>query len=293
MREPLYQLVPEPPEVDEPVLVMAPEGWIDAGLGGVGAIAGLVDGMATELVATFDSDALLDHRARRPVARIEDGVYQDVLWPEIELRAGKDGEGRDVLVLVGPEPDHSWRSFAAAVGELAQSLGVRLLVGLGAFPAPVPHTRPPSVVATATTAELAERVGVVKGSLDVPAGIVVAVQRRFADIGIPALALWARVPHYAAGMPYPEASAALLERLAEVAGLSLDTAKLREAADAARARLDELTANSMEHRALVSQLEAQVDAEQAGGEESLAGWSEIPSGDELADEVERFLRDQG
>jgi len=293
MPDPLYRLVPDRPAVDQPVLVMAPEGWIDAGLGGGGAMAALISAMETELVATFDSDALLDHRARRPVARIADGVYEDVLWPEIELRAGKDGEGRDVLVLVGPEPDHYWRGFAGAVGELSQLLGVRLLVGMGAFPAPVPHTRPGSVVATATAAELAGRVGVVRGNLDVPAGIVVAVQRRFADLGIPALALWARVPHYAAGMPYPEASMLLLGQLGAVAGISVDVEPLREAAEAARQRLDELTANSMEHRALVHQLEAQVDAEGSGEDQPTAGWSNLPSADELGAEVERFLRDQG
>ncbi|MFP5318073.1 MAG: proteasome assembly chaperone family protein [Acidimicrobiia bacterium] len=293
MPEPLYRLVADRPPLDQPVLVMAPEGWIDAGLGGGGALATLVSTMPTELVATFDTDALLDHRARRPVARIADGVYQDVLWPEIELRAGKDGEGRDVLVLVGPEPDHLWRGFAGAVGELAQLLGVRLLVGMGAFPAPVPHTRPGSVVATATSAELAERVGVVRGNLDVPAGIVVAVQRRFAELEIPALALWARVPHYAAAMPYPEASMLLLEQLAAVAELSIDVEPLREAAEATRERLDELTSNSMEHRALVNQLEAQVDAEGSGDEDAAGGWSSLPSADELGAEVERFLRDQG
>lgn len=293
MPEPLYRLVPDHPAVDRPVLVMAPEGWIDAGLGGGGAMAALVQALTTELVATFDSDALLDHRARRPVARIADGVYEDVLWPEIELRAGKDLGGNDVLILVGPEPDHSWRGFAAAVGELAHTLGVRLLVGMGAFPAPVPHTRPGSVVATATSAELAGRVGTVKGNLDVPAGIVVAVQQRFAEIGVPALALWARVPHYAAAMPYPEASLLLLEQLTAVAEISIDLDPLREAAEAARARLDELTANSMEHRALVTQLEAQVDAEGSGDDEGPGGWSNLPSPDELGAEVERFLRDQG
>lgn len=290
----LYRLHADRPEVQSPVLIMAPEGWIDAGLGGGGALAALLTAIDTELVAKFDSDALLDHRARRPVARIVDGVYEDVLWPEIELRAGQDEGGNDVLVLVGPEPDHLWRGFADALGELSGLLEVRLLVGLGAFPAPVPHTRPAKLVATATSADLAARVGVVKGSLDVPAGITVAVQRRFAELEIPAVALWARVPHYVAGMPYPEASAMLLDGLAEVAGITVDTAALREAADATRQRLDELTANSVEHQTLVRQLEAQADAEAAGErEESRPNWGDLPSGDELAAEVERFLRDQG
>jgi len=293
----LYRLAPDRPAVESPVLVTAPDGWIDAGLGGGGAMAALLGDTETTLVASFDTDALLDHRARRPVARIADGVYTDVLWPQIELRAGKDGEGHDILVLVGPEPDHSWRSFARAVGELAEQLGVRLLVAMGAFPAPVPHTRSSSLVATATTAELAAQVGVVTGTLDVPAGIVVALQQRFADVDIPALALWARVPHYAAAMPYPEASAQLLEGLAEFGGIVVDSAQLREAAVLVRQRLDELTANSVEHMTLVRQLEAQVDAAEREGngerQEADPGWSSMPTGDDLAAEVERFLRDQG
>jgi hypothetical protein len=291
MSDGLYQLEPDVPAFDSPVLVMAPEGWIDAGLGGGGAVATILSALTTQLVATFDNDDLLDHRARRPVVRVVDGVYDEVLWPEIQLRAGKDPAGHDVLILAGPEPDHRWRAFADGVGDLAKRLGVRLLVGLGAFPAPFPHTRDAPWVATATSAELAEPIGVVKGNLDVPAGIVVAVQRRFAEIGIPAMALWARVPHYAAGMPYPAASLSLLDGLATVAGVVIDTSALRQAADAARQRLDELTSNSPEHAALVRQLEAQVDAEEAAGL-GPGGFASLPTGDELAAEVERFLRDQ-
>jgi hypothetical protein len=273
----LYRLEAGAPELESPVLVMAPEGWIDAGLGGGGAIATLLAGITTEVVATFDNDELLDHRARRPVARIVDGVYKDLVWPEIQLRGGRDAEGHDVLVLAGPEPDNLWRAYADAVGELAQRLGVRLMVGMGAFPAPVPHTRPAPLVATATSAELAEQVGVVRGSLDVPAGIVVALQ--------------ARVPHYAAAMPYPPASVLLLEGLAQVTGITVDTTVLRQSAEAARQRLDELTANSVEHTTMVRQLEAQLEAEESS-EGGLGGLSSLPTGEELAAEVERFLRDQ-
>ena len=295
--EALYQLRSEDHVFDAPVLIMAPEGWIDAGLGGGGALAALLEVVPTEVIATFDSDALLDHRARRPIARIVDGVYEDVMWPEIELRAGKDPSGQDVLVLTGPEPDHSWRAYASAVGELAQRFKVRLLVGMGAFPAPVPHTPTARVVATATTAELANRIGVVRRQLDVPAGIVVAVQRRFAELEIPAIALWARVPHYAAQLPYPEASCVLLDALAEVAGIAIDKSTLEEAATLARERLDELAGNNPQSQALVRQLEAQVDAEgdEDGGWDASGDqpWSDLPSADELGAEVERYLRDQG
>jgi hypothetical protein len=277
----------ERPELERPVLVMAPEGWIDAGLGGGAALGTLLTAIKTTVVANFDIDELLDHRARRPTARITDGVYEDLSWPEIELRAGHDAAGNAVLVLVGPEPDHQWRAYAAAVAEVADLFAVRMLVGLGAFPAPVPHTRPATLAATATDADLANRIGVVSGTLEVPAGVLVAIERRFAEVGIPAVGLWARVPHYAAAMPYPAASLLLLEGLTTVAGIVVDTTPLREAADATRERLDELVANSAEHSALVRQLEARTDAE---AEPSPQGWGDLPSGDELAAEVERFLQ---
>ncbi|HEX2192047.1 MAG TPA: PAC2 family protein, partial [Acidimicrobiales bacterium] len=269
----------ERPDLDRPVLVMAPEGWIDAGLGGGAALGTLLSAIKTTVIGNFDVDELLDHRARRPTARITDGVYDDLIWPEIELRAGHDAAGNAVLVLVGPEPDHRWRAYAAAVAEVAELLDVRMLVGMGAFPAPVPHTRPATLAATATDAELANRIGVVSGTLEVPAGVLVAVERRFAEAGIPAVGLWARVPHYAAAMPYPQASLVLLEGLQTIAGIVVDTAPLREAADATHERLDELIANSAEHSALLRQLEARVDAE---AEPSPEGWGDLPSGDELA-----------
>jgi proteasome assembly chaperone (PAC2) family protein len=282
-------VVHERPELDRPVLVMAPEGWIDAGLGGGAALGTLLTAIETTVVANFDIDQLLDHRARRPTARITDGVYEDLIWPEIELRAGHDAAGNAVLVLVGPEPDHQWRAYAAALAEVAQLFDVRMLVGMGAFPAPVPHTRPATLAATATDAELANRVGVVSGTLEVPAGVLVAIERRFAEAGIPAIGLWARVPHYAAAMPYPAASLLLLEGLDDIAGITVDTSALREAADATRERLDELIANSAEHSALVRQLEAKVDAE---AEPSPDGWWGLLSGCDLVAEVERFLQSE-
>jgi hypothetical protein len=275
----LYELHERQP-LDHPVLVVGMEGWIDAGFGAATAIATLLASVTTEPVATFDVDTLLDHRARRPVVRIVDGVNTGLRWPQIQLLGGHDSEGHDLLLLVGPEPDHQWRAFTAAVGELATSFSVPLVVGLGAFPAPVPHTRPARLASTATTAALAGQVGFIPGALDVPAGVQAALERHFAELDIPAVGLWARVPHYAAAMPYPEASAVLLEALASAAGIAVDTAELRRAAETSRTHLDELIANSEEHVALVQQLEAQVDAD-------------IPSGDELVAEVERFLRGEG
>jgi predicted ATP-grasp superfamily ATP-dependent carboligase len=185
------------------------------------------------------------------------------------------------------------------VAGLAEEFGVRLLVGLGAFPAGVPHTRTTRLAATASTAELATQVGVVSGTVQVPAGVLAAIERRLSPSGVPSVAIWARVPHYAAAMPYPPASVQLLEGLAAVAGIRVEVPELVEAAQATREHLDELTANSVQHMALVRQLEAQVDSEDAAGavpgegqaEATAAGWGQLPTGDELAAEVERFLRD--
>ena len=208
--------------LDEPILVLGMEGWIDAGIGAAAAVAALLTSRTTEPLARFDTDELVDHRSRRPVVRIEDGINTGLTWPQIELRAGSDDAGHDLLFLVGPEPDLRWRAFTAAVTDLARELSVRLVVGLGAFPAPVPHTRPVRLATTATVGELAHRVGYVNGTLDVPAGIHAALEEAFAAIDIPAVGLWARVPHYAAAMPYPAASAALIDGLADVGGLQLD-----------------------------------------------------------------------
>jgi predicted ATP-grasp superfamily ATP-dependent carboligase len=293
---PIYELRAEP-DLDAPVLVMAPEGWIDAGLGGLGAVNALLAVMDTEVVATFDADRLLDHRARRPVSHIVDGVYTDLVWPRIDLLAGHDADGRAVLVLAGPEPDHEWNAFTEGVAELAARFGVRMLVGLGAFPAGVPHTRTTRLAATASTAELANQVGVVSGTVEVPAGILAAIERRLTPTGVPAVGIWARVPHYAASMPYPPASVQLLEGLTAIAGIRVEVPELVEAAEATRRHLEELTANSVQHMALVRQLEAQVDSEngdpsgEGQAEATAAGWGTLPSGDELAAEVERFLRE--
>ncbi len=282
----LYDLVQQP-SLDEPLLIVTLEGWVDAGLGAAAALAALLGSVPTEVVASFDVDTLLDHRARRPVVRIVDGVNSWMMWPEIQLRIGRTDAGRDLLFLVGPEPDHQWRAFCTAVAELAGAFGVRLVVGLGAFPAPVPHTRPARLVATATSTELAHQVGFIPGTIDVPAGVQAALERQFADLGVPAVGLWARVPHYAAAMPYPEASVVLLEGLERLTGVGADTGELRTAARSTRSRLDELVANSEEHAALVHQLEAAIDAE---SEQPLG--TSIPSGDELAAELERFLREE-
>jgi proteasome assembly chaperone (PAC2) family protein len=284
----LYELI-ERPELGSPVLVLAVDGWIDAGLGAQTARQHLLDQVDSVTVATFDADGLLDHRARRPAMVLQDGVLASLTWPSIELRAASDAAGNDLLLLTGAEPDHQWRAFTRAVVELALELDTRMVVGLGAYPAPVPHTRPARLAASASSEELAAFCAV-RTSVEVPAGIQAAIERRAAEVGLPAIGLWAQVPHYASAMPAPGAAHSLLDGLARLAGLTIDLAGLSAASERTRVRIDELVAANPEHVAMVRQLEEQWDGE--GGVSGLGLTGNIPSGDELAAEVERFLRDQ-
>jgi proteasome assembly chaperone (PAC2) family protein len=275
------------PDLNEPVLVIALEGWIDAGLGASNAIGTMLDTIYTEVLATFDTEYFIDQRARRPIARIVDGVTTELTWPEIQLRFGRDGDGADILFLVGPEPDFHWSDFVDVVTDAAGRFDVRLVVGLGAFPAPTPHTRPVRIIGTApaTSANLLARVGTVSGELEVPAGISSALELGFSEVDMEIVTLWARVPHYVASMPYPQASAALIDGLASIAGLTLDAGSLRASAEEARQRVDDLVTNNPDHTSMVEQLE-----EAADEVEGVSLGDELPSGDELAAELERFLR---
>jgi hypothetical protein len=279
-----YELHQEP-QLDSPVLVLTLEGWIDAGYAAAAAGSILLQDFDMAPVATFDADELLDHRARRPIMHLVDGVNTGLSWPGIELRSASDQAGNDLLFLLGAEPDHSWRAFTDAVVDLALRFGTRMVVGLGAYPAAVPHTRPTLLSCTASTPEVAAAWPYLRGTLDVPAGVQAVIERRCAEVGLPAIGLWAQVPHYTAAMAYPAASLALLEALAEVAGVSVPTGDLVEDAATARSRLDSIIADNPEHAEMVESLEREADHQVQAGP--------LPSGDDLAAELEQFLREQG
>jgi hypothetical protein len=195
--------------VERPVLVVALDGWIDAGFAVAKAVGAVLDLERSVELARFDPDQLVDYRSRRPTMTVRNGVNAHVEWPAPRLLAAQDPAGNDILWLVGPEPDLAWARFGDEVASLASSLGVRLSVGLGAFPAPVPHTRPVRLIATATSADLAAQVGYLSGEIVVPTGLESAIEPTLANAGIPAVGLWARVPHYAAAMAFVPAAATL------------------------------------------------------------------------------------
>ena len=285
----LYELFARPPRMDR-VLILALEGWIDAGAGAAQAMAAVLASTTTEVIGTFDSDALIDARARRPVVQLTDGVHEAITWPTIEVRAGTDQHGTGILLLTGPEPDLRWRGFTDDVVHLAADLSVTMTVGFGAFPATVPHTRPVRLAATATTRELAEGVGFVPGTIDVPGGVHASIEQAMGAQGRPAVGLWARVPHYIANLPYPAAAVAILDGLRFVSGVDIDTAELQAAANVTNARIDALIANSEDHSGMLRALEAQWDGELGRTTDPMP--TDLPSGDELAAELERFLKEQ-
>ena len=283
---PLYELH-ERPELDRPVLVVVLDGWIDAGFGAARALQVLLAQSEPTLVATFDSDALLDYRARRPVLHLVDGVATGLTWSTTELHALRSPNGTDVLLLAGVEPDHAWHAFSGAVRDLCIDLGCQMQLGLGAYPAGVPHTRPVALSSTASDETLAASIGFLRGTVDVPAGVEAVIERVFADAGLPAVGIWAQVPHYAATMPYPAASAQLIEGLNQLAGTDFELGELPEEIQATRRRIDQLLEANPEHLAMIRQLEEQVDEIT---EDRIA---DLPSGDDLAEELQRFLREQG
>jgi proteasome assembly chaperone (PAC2) family protein len=291
-----HRFVAEVPELHEPVLIVMLSGWIDASGAAAAAMSALeVECGATPLVA-FDDDTFIDYRARRPLLELRNGINTRLVWLAPQLAVGRDPQGHDVLLLTGPEPDMAWHRFCAAIAELAGQLGVVRMVALGAYPFAAPHTRPPRLSATSPSPELLATLPFRLSSVDVPAGMSAALELALHERGIPSLGIWAQVPHYVASMSYPAASAALLDGLATATGIAIAADELRREAGVQRQRLDQLVEANDEHQAMVTQFERMYDAAEEAADPDAApsaGELEMRSGDELAAEVERFLREQG
>ncbi|MGZ4770244.1 MAG: proteasome assembly chaperone family protein [Ilumatobacteraceae bacterium] len=288
MNEP-YTLHEPLPALQSPVLVVMLTGWIDASAAAAAAMTTLQEESGARPLATFDGDSFIDYRARRPTMELRDGVNVRLVWADIELGVGADADGHDVLTLSGPEPDSQWRRFADVVSTLSVQLGVTKMVALGAYPFATPHTRDPRLSSSSPSPDVVASIAYLKNSIDVPAGMGAVLEHAFVDKGVPALGIWAQVPHYVSAMSYPAATLALLNGLHEVAGIRVDVAAIRQETIIQRQRLDQLVAGNDEHRAMVNQLEELYDSQQQTGMLGAAG---IPTGDELAAEFEQFLRDQ-
>ena len=269
----------DPGDLVAPSLVAAFDGWVDAGSAATTALEHLVE--AAPVVARFDADVLFDYRARRPPLEIVDGRLAELTWHELVIRHVRIAD-RDVLVLVGPEPDYRWRAFTSAVLEVARVLEVAEWISLGAIPAAVPHTRPVPIIGTEASPGLLRgdiRPGPA-GVLRVPSALVSALELEVAAAGIPALGYFAQVPHYVSG-PYATAAVELLRALGNHLGADLAVGELEADAHELRTRLDTATGLDESTRSYVERLEAMYDEQR------------LPSGDDLISDIERFLRDQG
>ena len=275
----LYKLRRNLPELKEPAVVVALDGWVDAGSAATVAASTLAEGGRT--VATFDADSIFDYRARRPTLEIVHGKPRSLEWPELVLRATRTGE-KDVLVLTGAEPDYRWRELQVDIVTLAQRLEVSEWISLGAIPAAVPHTRPVPLLGTESRSGMLKG-GVLpgpEGILRVPSAAISVFDIAAAKSGIPSVGYFAQIPHYVSG-EYPQASIDLLRALGRHLDVELDVGRLPEEARLMRVRLDAAAAREETTKTYVERLETLVDE------------ARLPSGDDLISEIERFLREGG
>jgi len=284
------------PTLRRPVLIAAFEGWNDAGDGASAAGAYLARRWGAEPFARIDPEEFFDFTATRPEVRIE-GDVRAVDWPETRFSAAPLGpSGRDVVFVRGPEPQLRWRTFSGLVVEVARTLGVELVVTLGALLAEVPHTRPVPVTGTAQDGALGARLGLRPSRYEGPTGIVGVLHEAFARAGIPSASLWASVPAYVGQTPSPKATLALVSRVSELLGVHVPTVDLDVASAAYERQVDEVVSADEDATAYVRSLEEVADAAGDGDDEDddedALDAGDLPGGDALAAEVERFLRDQ-
>ena len=276
------------------MLLVMLTGWIDASGAAQATVEAIIAESEASPIVEFDDDTYVDFRARRPVMELREGLHSVLRWERILLSTAHDQTGRQLLVLAGPEPDMAWHRFTGIVGDLAVELGVSQMAHLGAYPFAVPHTRPARLSVSSPSEDVLARVPFLRSSIDVPAGIAAALEREMHDRGIPSLGIWAQVPHYISQMPYPSASIALLDGLRESTGLVFEAAELRSEVIIQGRRLDGLVAGNEEHQTMLRQLEQLYDAgDDVNQPGDPAGPSlEFRSGDQIAAELEEFLRDQ-
>ena len=276
--------VAQRPELRRPVLVAAFRGWNDGGQGASLAASFLAREWGAVRFADIDPEGFFDFQATRPTVSLSEGMSRTIEWPDNAFFHAKlPGSDRDAILMLGVEPNVRWRTFCDLVTQLAQDLGVELVVTLGALLADVPHTRPAPITGTASDTALIERLGLQASRYEGPTGIVGVLHDACKRAGLDSASLWAAVPHYVSLAPSPRAALGLCTRLGELLGVSIDAGELAEAADRYAEQVSEAVASDEETAAYVEELEQRAD--------TLAE-EDIPSGDTLAEQLTRFLRDR-
>jgi proteasome assembly chaperone (PAC2) family protein len=278
----------ERPALERPVLIGAFRGWNDGGQAATLAAGYLARLWNAQKFADIDPELFVDFQATRPHVSLDGGATRRIDWPENAFfRARIPGANRDAVLLVGVEPNYRWRTFTDLVSDVARDLGVELVVTLGALLADVPHSRPSPVTGAASDPQLVDELGLQLSRYEGPTGIVGVLLDACRRSGIPSVSLWAAVPHYVSLAPSPRAARALCDRLSGVLGLEIDVSELAEAEESYVEQVSEAVASDAETAAYVEELEQRADSldllEESGS---------IPSGEALAAEIARFLRER-
>jgi proteasome assembly chaperone (PAC2) family protein len=275
-------------ELRSPVLVAAFRGWNDAGDAASYAAQHLARSWDAQRVASIDPEEFYDFQAVRPQVELVEGLTRKIAWPDNEFLAAPGGGERDALVLIGTEPNTRWRTFSGVVVDVARHFGVELVVTLGALLADVPHSRRVHITGTAADPALVARLGLQRSRYEGPTGIVGVLHDALGNAGIDSASLWAAVPHYLAVSPNPKAALALIEKATELVGRTATTDQLARAVAAYEERATQMVDEDDDVRAYVRLLEERLDERERDDNDE----EELPSGEALAQELEKFLRDR-
>jgi proteasome assembly chaperone (PAC2) family protein len=271
-----------------PALICAFKGWNDAADSASSALTFVGSALGARRFATIDPEEFYDFQSVRPRVKLVDNHARAIEWPAVELYEARVPRApRDLVLLSGAEPSMRWRTFTAVIVELAEALGTQLVVTMGALLADVPHTRPVSVTGLASDPGLVARLGLTRSSYEGPTGIVGVLHAACQDAGLPSASLWAAVPHYIAAAPNPKAALALVRKLEGLVGVAVDATDLEDAAADYDRQVNAAVQSDPDVQAFVEQLE------QAAGAEASESSGPLPSGDTIARELQRFLRQRG
>lgn len=277
-------------DLRNPILVAAFHGWNDAGEAATFAATHLTRAWDAEKIAAIDPEEFYDFQAVRPHVELVDGITRQITWPTNEFWAVKlPDHAHDVLFLIGTEPNTRWRRFTSQVVDLARSYDVDLVLTFGALLADVPHSRPVHITGTAVSQHLIDRLSLERSRYEGPTGIVGVLHDAFSEAGIDSASLWVAVPHYLAVSPNPKAALALVDRAAELIGAPVDVSALQRASEAYESRVSDIVASDEDIQTYVRMLEERAD--ERAHEEQIDP-TKLPTGDSIAAELEKFLRDR-
>jgi proteasome assembly chaperone (PAC2) family protein len=272
-----------------PALICAFRGWNDAGEAASAAVSFFTSALEAKRFAWTDAEEFYDYQATRPRIRIVKGATREISWPTLEIfEAPVPRAPRDLVLMTGPEPSLRWRSFTQLVVELAEALGVQMVVTVGALLAEVPHSHAVPLTGLSSDPTLVERLGLRGSSYEGPTGVIGVLHRACVEAGFPSVSLWASVPHYVAAAPNPKAALALLRKLEGLVGVSVDASTLEQAAADYERQVGLAVQSDPDIQSFVERLEQAAESEK----EPLSP-DELPSGDIIAREFQRFLRQRG